>query len=188
LNDGGVRARYLSVSALVVLADQVTKTLVDRWMGLHESRDIVSGLLRLTYVRNRGAAFGVFSDAELPYQAWLFAAVSLLALFAIAVYAWRLPTSNRVPRLALALIIGGALGNLIDRVRLGYVIDFVDVFWRTHHWPAFNVADSSITIGVSLLVLDMLRAPRPRPAAAAAEDAPAPEPARGNVAAERVAD
>ena len=188
MNEGGVRARYLWISALVVLVDQATKALVDRWMGLHESRDIVTGLLRLTYVRNRGAAFGVFSDAELPYQAWLFAAVSLLALFAIGVYAWRLPTTSRVPRLALALIIGGALGNLIDRVRLGYVIDFVDVFWRTHHWPAFNVADSSITIGVSLLVLDMLRAPRPEPAQVPVPDSPAPDPPRGTVATERAAD
>ena len=156
----GARAFYLWVSALVVALDQATKWVVDRFMGLHETREIVDGLFRLTYVRNRGAAFGVLSDAELPYQAFLFAAVSLLALFAIAVYAWRLPTASRVPRLALSLIIGGALGNLIDRVRLGYVIDFVDVYWRTHHWPAFNVADSCISIGVCLLVIDMMRAPR----------------------------
>jgi signal peptidase II len=72
-----------------------------------------------------------------------------------------------LPRLGLALIIGGALGNLFDRVRLGYVIDFVDVYWRTHHWPAFNVADSAISVGVTLLVLDMLRAPRAEPNVAA---------------------
>jgi signal peptidase II len=155
------RPLYLWITAAVVAVDQATKALVDRLMGLHESRDVVEGLLRLTYVRNRGAAFGVLSDAELPYQSWLFAGVSLLALLAIAVYAWRLPAASRLPRLGLALIIGGALGNLIDRVRLGYVIDFVDVYWRSHHWPAFNAADSAITIGVSLLILDMLRAPRP---------------------------
>ena len=154
------RALYLFICAAVVAVDQATKGLVDRMMGLHESRDLIDGVLRLTYVRNRGAAFGVLSDAELPYQAWIFAGVSLIALFAIGLYAWRLPAASRLPRLALALIIGGALGNLLDRVRLGYVIDFIDVYWRTHHWPAFNAADSAITIGVSLLVLDMLRAPR----------------------------
>ena len=167
MKERSARAYYLWISALVVALDQATKWVVDRFMGLHETQEVIDGLVRLTYVRNRGAAFGVLSDAELPYQAFLFAAVSLLALFAIAVYAWRLPTASRVPRLGLALIIGGALGNLIDRVRLGYVIDFVDVYWRTHHWPAFNVADSCISIGVCLLVIDMLRAPRAEPGVAA---------------------
>lgn len=156
-------APYVWVTAAVVAVDQATKALVDRLLGLHESRDLIEGVLRLTYVRNRGAAFGVLSEAELPYQAWVFAAVSLLALFAIGVYAWRLPAASRLPRLALAMIIGGALGNLMDRVRLGYVIDFIDVYWRTHHWPAFNAADSAITIGVSLLILDMLRSTRQEP-------------------------
>jgi signal peptidase II len=165
VKEHGGRAFYLWIGALVVALDQATKAVVDRFMGLHETREVIDGLVRLTYVRNRGAAFGVLSDAELPYQAFLFAAVSLLALFAIGVYAWRLPAHSRLPRLALALIIGGALGNLIDRVRLGYVIDFVDVYWRTHHWPAFNVADSCISIGVCLLVVDMLRAPRAETAA-----------------------
>ena len=178
------RVLYLWISALVVVLDQATKALVDRLMGLHETRDVIDGLLRLTYVRNRGAAFGVLSDAELPYQPWLFAAVGLVALFAIGTYAWRLPTSSRLPRLGLAFIIGGALGNLIDRVRLGYVIDFVDVYWRTHHWPAFNVADSCISIGVTLLVLDMLHVPRPQPAAPERGPAgPAPGAPHGNVAA-----
>lgn len=182
------RALYLWISAAVVALDQATKALVDRLMALHESRDVLEGVLRLTYVRNRGAAFGVLSDAELPYQAWLFAGVSLLALFAIGVYAWRLPAASRLPRLALALIIGGALGNLIDRVRLGYVIDFIDVFWRTHHWPAFNAADSAITIGVSLLVLDMLRAPRHQPDAQEQAGSTAAGAPRGGVAAGQAGD
>jgi signal peptidase II len=151
------RGLYLWVTALVVVLDQGTKTLVDRLMSLHESHLVLDGLLRLTYVRNRGAAFGILSEAELPYQSLLFSGVSLVALFAIAIYAWRLPSRSWLPRLALTLIMGGAVGNLLDRARLGYVIDFVDVFWGAHHWPAFNVADSAITIGVALLVLDMLR-------------------------------
>lgn len=151
------RTSYLLISVLVVALDQLTKWLVHQVMELHETRALVEGLLSLTYVRNRGAAFGILSDAELPYQSALFSGVSLLALAAIGVYAWRLPASNRLARAALALIMGGALGNLMDRARLGYVIDFVDVFWGPHHWPAFNVADSAISVGVALLLLDIVR-------------------------------
>jgi signal peptidase II len=143
----------------IVLLDQVTKLLVDSLMSLHESRVVIDGFMHLTYVRNRGAAFGLFSDADLPFQSMLFSAVSLLALGAIAAYFFKLPDRSRLARVALALVMGGALGNLIDRARLGSVIDFVDVFWGPHHWPAFNVADSAISVGVALLVLDMLRAP-----------------------------
>jgi len=161
------RGTYLWLTAAVVALDQATKAAVDRLMDHHQSREVVDGLVRLTYVRNRGGAFGLLSDAELPYQSLIFAIVSFLALGAIAVYAWRLPERSRLPRLALALIMGGAVGNLLDRLRLGYVIDFVDVFWGPHHWPAFNVADSAITVGVCLLILDLLRDPQPRPSAEA---------------------
>ncbi|PYQ17184.1 MAG: signal peptidase II [Acidobacteria bacterium] len=157
---GPRRAFYVVVAALVVALDQVTKMLVDRLMSLHESRLLVDGVLRLTYVQNRGAAFGILSEADLPYQSLLFAVVSLAALGAIAAYAWRLPARNRLPQTALALIMGGALGNLLDRARLGYVIDFVDAYWGAHHWPAFNVADSAISVGVVLLVADILRQPQ----------------------------
>jgi signal peptidase II len=157
---GSDRTVYVVISALVVVLDQFTKMLVDRYMSLHESWLVVDGVLRLTYVQNRGAAFGILSDADLPYQSLLFAVVSLAALGAIAAYAWRLPARSRLPQTALALIMGGALGNLIDRARLGYVIDFVDAYWGQHHWPAFNVADSAISIGVVLLVIDILRQPQ----------------------------
>ena len=157
---GPDRKIYVAISALVVVVDQLTKMLVDRFMNLHESRLLVDGILRLTYVQNRGAAFGILSEADLPYQSLLFAVVSLAALGAIAAYAWRLPARSRLPQTALALIMGGALGNLLDRARLGYVIDFVDAYWRMHHWPAFNVADSAISVGVVLLVIDILRQPQ----------------------------
>jgi signal peptidase II len=153
------RRRYLLLLLAVVGLDQATKWVVDRLMDLHESRILVDGLLSLTYVRNRGAAFGVLSDAQLPYQSILFSLVSIAALGGIAAYAWRLPAASRLPQTALALIMGGALGNLLDRARLGHVVDFVDVFWGSHHWPAFNVADSAITVGVCLLILDMVLSP-----------------------------
>jgi signal peptidase II len=155
------RGLYLWISGVVVALDQVAKALVDSMMDLHESHSIIDGLARLTYVQNRGAAFGILSDADLPYQSILFSAISIVALGAIAVYAWKLPAASRLPQVSLALIMGGAAGNLLDRARLGYVIDFVDVYWGRHHWPAFNVADSAITIGVALLVLDILKNPQP---------------------------
>jgi signal peptidase II len=153
------RSAYLWIAGVIVALDQVTKALVDDFMTLHESHTIVEGLVRLTYVQNRGAAFGILSEAGLPYQSLMFSVISLLALLAIALYAWRMPVQSRLPQTALAMVMGGAVGNLLDRARLGYVIDYVDMYWGPHHWPAFNVADSAITVGVALLVIDILRNP-----------------------------
>jgi signal peptidase II len=144
----------------VVALDQITKAILQRSLALHEYRPVIDGLLSISHVRNRGAAFGILSDAGLPYQGVVLSIVSLLALVAIGVYAWRLPPAARLPRLALAFVLGGALGNLIDRVRYGYVVDFIHVYWNQHVWPDFNVADSAITTGVCLLILDMLRSER----------------------------
>jgi signal peptidase II len=151
---------YLGLLGAVVVLDQVTKALISRSMDLHEYVPVIDGILSLSHVRNQGAAFGVLSNAGLPHQPVLLSAVSLVALAAIAVYFVRLPASARMPRIALSLVLGGAIGNLVDRVRLGYVVDFVHVFWRDHVWPDFNVADSAITVGVALLVLDVLRSRR----------------------------
>jgi len=153
----------------IVVLDQITKEILKRSLDLHEYRPVVDGLLSLSHVRNRGAAFGLLADAGLPFQGPVLAVVSLLALGAIAGYAWRLPAEARIPRLALAFILGGAIGNLMDRVRFGYVVDFIHVYWNQHSWPDFNVADSAISTGVALLVLDMLRPAR------RAEPAPNPD-------------
>lgn len=157
---------YLLLMAAIVLLDQGTKALVVRFLGLHEYVPLVDGLLSLSHVRNRGAAFGVLSDWDVPYQSVLLSVLSLSALLAIAFYFVRLPPSARLPRAALALVLGGAVGNLIDRARLGYVVDFVHAYWRHYQWPDFNVADSAITVGVTLLVLDILRSPDTSPAGA----------------------
>jgi signal peptidase II len=171
-------APYLGVLSAVVLLDQVTKAIVVRKLELHEFRPIIDGLLSLSHVNNRGAAFGFLSDARLPYQPVLLSVLSFAALLAIAYYFVRLPPAARLPRLALALVLGGAVGNLIDRVRLGYVVDFVHVYWRQHAWPDFNVADSAITVGVVLLILDILREPHAEKAESPGLDAPAPTPGR----------
>ena len=163
------RVPWALLVGAIVCVDQVTKALVQQSMALHESRPLVEGFLSLTHVRNRGAAFGLLSDADLPYQAAIFSIVSVAALVAIAVYALRLPPRSTLPRAGLTLILAGAIGNLIDRALLGYVIDFVDVYWRSHHWPAFNVADSAISVGVALLLLDSLS---PQQAKAELRDAP----------------
>ena len=100
--------------------------------------------------------------------------LSLTALGAIATYFLRLPPTARLPRLALALVLGGAIGNVIDRLRLGYVVDFVHVYWREYQWPDFNVADSAITVGVALLVIDILSSPEAEPQGSAAIDTATP--------------
>ena len=150
------RLPYLALSLVIVALDQATKYAVERSMDLHQSQTLVPGFLCLTYVRNRGAAFGILSDAAIPHQTLLFSLVSLLALGGIVAYALWLPAHERLSQVALGLVMGGAVGNLLDRTRHGFVVDFVDVFWGAHHWPAFNVADSAITTGVALVVLDML--------------------------------
>ena len=150
---------YLLLITAVVVLDQLTKALVVRSIGLHDYVPLIDGLAGLSHVRNHGAAFGLLSDWNLPYQSLLLSLLSLAALGAIATYFVRLPAAARLPRLALALVLGGAVGNVIDRLRLGYVVDFVHVYWRQYQWPDFNVADSAITIGVALLVIDILSAP-----------------------------
>ncbi len=159
------RRAELALIPTIVALDQLTKWVLKRSLDLHEYRPLVDGFLSLSHVRNRGAAFGILSEAGLPYQGVLLSAVSLVALGAIAVYWFRLPETARLPRLALALVLGGAFGNLIDRVRYGYVVDFVHVYFRQYVWPDFNLADSAISIGVVLLLLDMLRPARHEAAA-----------------------
>jgi signal peptidase II len=146
------------VSLLVVGVDQVTKALVRELLPLHASVPIVPGFLDFTHVRNTGAAFGFLDTAEFPLKSTLIAVVALGALIAVGVYSAGLAQHQIVARIGLALIIGGAAGNLLDRVVVGSVVDFVDVYWRTYHFWAFNVADSAITVGVALMILDMLGA------------------------------
>lgn len=148
------RYRLLAiVSALVVILDQATKLHIDYHFDLYESVPVIPGLFSLTYIRNQGAAFGILADSSIRVP--FFIAVSVLAILGILWFLKQRQDVQRLGNLGLALIFGGALGNLIDRVRMGEVIDFIDVFWKQHHWPAFNVADSAITVGVFLLICEM---------------------------------
>jgi signal peptidase II len=143
---------FLSLAAGVVLLDQVSKAAVSATLKMHEIRPVIHGLLNLTRVHNTGAAFGLLAGQASVLRTIFFLGVSLLAIGVILWMLFRLPQDRKVELLALSLIFGGALGNFIDRARLGEVIDFIDVYYRTYHWPAFNVADSAITIGVMLLI------------------------------------
>jgi signal peptidase II len=145
---------------LVVGLDQATKLYVHTTFALHESRPVIANLFAFTYVRNSGAAFGLLARQSQAFLQFFFPAVTLLALVGLLIYFVRVPSQYALRLWGLCLIMSGALGNGIDRLWLGQVIDFIDVHWYAYHWPAFNVADSSICIGVGLLLLDSFRTAR----------------------------
>lgn len=146
----------LSLIAGIVALDQLTKLAVRLEIALHDSVVVIPGLLNLVHVRNTGAAFGFLNGVDFPYKAPVVALAATLALAGIALYAARLSSHERLARVGLALILGGAIGNLIDRLTLGSVVDFVDVVLGGWHFWAFNVADSAITFGVAAMLADMI--------------------------------
>jgi signal peptidase II len=153
------------VLCAVALADQLAKQLVVSRLGLLDSVAVIPGLLSLTHVRNSGVAFGFLNSADFAFKQVVMAVLALAALVGVGLYAVELPLERRWARTGLALILGGAAGNLVDRARQGFVVDFVDVYWRGWHFWAFNVADAAISVGVAILVVDLLRPARPVPAA-----------------------
>ena len=157
------RYRILAIISVVILAlDQATKLYVDAHFRLHESMPVIRGFFNLTYVRNKGAAFGILADSSVRIP--FFITVSIVAMLGILWYIGRIRNDQRLALVSLSLVFSGAFGNLIDRIRLGEVIDFLDVYWQRYHWPAFNVADSAITVGVTLLLIDMWREDRKKSA------------------------
>ena len=163
------RGAYLAVSLAVLFLDQWSKGLVTRTMEVHQSKTIITDVFDLTYVRNTGAAFGLFASVDSSVKAILLNSIAVIVFLIVSAYALRSSHKSVRLQVGLALILGGAVGNLLDRVRFGYVVDFLDFSISGHHWPAFNVADSAICIGVGLLFLDMLGsddapAERPTPA------------------------
>ena len=155
----------LGLALLVTVLDQVTKVVVRRYIGVYDEVVLIPGFLSLRHGENRGLAFGMLQDAPLPFQAALLTILALTLVSLLLVFWGRVATS-KMAHTALALILGGALGNVIDRVRAGGVTDFVHAHWRGHAWPDFNVADSAICVGVALLLWDSFRgAPATAPAA-----------------------
>lgn len=144
------------VGGTVLIFDQMSKAYIDHAFALHESLPVITGLFSITYVRNPGAAFGLFAQQSESFRSILFSSVSIVALLLLGAMIYQTPKEERGQIAAFSLLFGGAIGNTLDRIRMGEVIDFLDFYIGQHHWPAFNVADSAITIGTALLMFQML--------------------------------
>ena len=151
ISDGRLRLAA-AVAAAVVVVDQATKAVVAHAMALHQSIDVLP-FFALTYLRNTGAAFGVLAAAPASVRLPLFFGVTVVAVAALVGFVRRTPPGARALVAALGAVLGGALGNLVCRLRFGEVIDFLDLHWGDLHWPPFNVADSAITIGVAIVLI-----------------------------------
>jgi signal peptidase II len=155
-----MRKYHIIIAASVVLLDQMTKWLVAQRIALHDGVDVVPGFFRLTHVQNQGAAFGLFSDSTSEWKVAMLILFSIAALAVVSALLWKNGNAMNATAIALSLVFGGALGNLWDRVTSGRVIDFLDIYYGSHHWPAFNVADSAIVIGALLLLSEIFLAPQ----------------------------
>ena len=148
-------ATWMSVAVLLVIADQVTKWAIIEWVALYEKIP-VNSFINLTHQRNTGAAFSFLADAG-GWQRWFFIALASAVSAVIAVWLWRIRMQRQAVLAAgLALVLGGAIGNLIDRIMLGYVTDFIQVWFGSWAFPSFNVADAGISVGAALLIIDAL--------------------------------
>ena len=138
----------------LILLDQVTKVAIEQNYALGESTSVIKGFFSLTYIRNTGAAFGMGAGAADHWRKILFLALPVLVCFYLMVLIWKTRNDRLMLGLSYTLILAGAIGNLMDRFSMGYVVDFLDFYYKYHHFPAFNVADSAITVGAALLLID----------------------------------
>ena len=150
------RYRYFLIAVIVFLLDRFSKILVERHLPPHQFRTIIPGTLELTHSRNTGVAFGFFANSDPSWLPYLLTIISSVALLVILVFSLRQSIRDWKLQLGLMLVLGGAAGNLYDRVHYGFVIDFIEVYYRSFHWPTFNLADSSISIGIGLLLVETL--------------------------------
>jgi signal peptidase II len=156
-----MRRHHFVLALLVVLLDRFSKWLVASRIGLHDSVPVLPGFFRLTHVQNSGAAFGLFADSSSEWKVAILILFSLLALAVVSALLWKNSHVITTTGVGLALILGGAVGNLWDRLLTGHVVDFLDFYLGSYHWPAFNIADSAIVIGALLLVSEILFARSP---------------------------
>lgn len=147
---------FILGAAVIIALDQITKSAITSRFTLHEAVAVIPGLFNLVYVMNPGAAFGFLADASATFRYVFFISVTLAAAGLIVYYLLKSNPRNLMLAVSLTLIFGGAAGNLIDRIRFGSVVDFLDVYIGSSHWPAFNVADSAITIGAILMIWEMI--------------------------------
>lgn len=159
------RYHYILISIAVIILDAFTKHLITARLDLHDSIEIIRDFFQIVYVQNTGAAFGIGANSTSPVVPFLLNSGAMIVFFVVVAYSLRATVYDRLLQTGLHLILGGAIGNLIDRFRFGSVVDFLDFYVVTggkeHHWPAFNVADSAICVGIVLLFLDMRRSTAP---------------------------
>ena len=155
--------KWLWLSGVVITLDQLTKLLADRFLSMHSVQTIIPGFFDLVLAYNQGAAFSFLSNAG-GWQRWFFTALAIAVSVFLLLWIKRLHPSERMMAIALALILGGAIGNLIDRILYGHVIDFIHWFYRDFSWPAFNLADSAITLGAALLIIHAIFFDHKKPA------------------------
>jgi len=153
--------RYLQLflaSNILIILDQYTKMWVNTHIPKHHSIMVLDNFFALTHIRNPGVAFGLGADWSSQYKTYMFIGFSIIAIIAILIFFHQTPPENKIVRVGLILIFSGAIGNMIDRILYQEVIDFLDLFVGGYHWPAFNIADSCITIGVFLMFVDLIQA------------------------------
>ena len=143
--------KLVLIAGVVIILDQITKAIILNTMPLHDSIPVIDGFFNITHIHNRGGAFGIFAGASSGVRTILFLVISTFAAFFVLYFYSTLPKSHKFLAFGFALIFGGAVGNLIDRIRFGEVVDFLDFYIGNSHYPAFNVADSAITIGITIL-------------------------------------
>jgi signal peptidase II len=148
--------KLILIAGVVVLLDQLTKMLIVRTLPLHTARPVIDGLFNLVHVHNPGGAFGMMAGMSPAIRTAVFLFVSAMAIGLILYFYHTTPANRPWMAIGFALIFGGAIGNMIDRVRMGSVVDFLDIYVGSWHWPAFNIADSAITIGVGIFVLHLV--------------------------------
>jgi signal peptidase II len=151
------RLPYGVLVLLVLFLDRWTKWLIVSRMLLNQTIPVIDAFFNITYVRNTGVAFGIFDPVQSSLKSTVLAVLTIAAIIAVLIYSWRTPVNHKALQIGLSLILAGALGNLYDRVNYGYVVDFIEVYYRDYRWPSFNIADSAITAGVALLALDLFR-------------------------------
>jgi signal peptidase II len=169
----GTATRYVLlglVSLAIIVIDQLTKSYIMQTMRLHESITVIPNLFSITYIRNPGAAFGILSTSSGSFRFIFFGLTSLFALGLLGTILARMPQHDWMGQISVVAILGGAIGNLLDRLRYGEVIDFLDFYVEPYHWPAFNVADSAITVGVIFLILHFALEKQKQPESALEED------------------
>lgn len=150
------RIAYAAIAILVFVGDQATKAMVESSIPEHAVISVLPRFFNLTHVKNTGAAFGLFSDSPAPWKTALLIGISAGLLITVVALVWRSQRLHWEAGVGLALVLGGAVSNLADRIRMGRVVDFLDVYLRSYHWPAFNLADSAIVAGAGFLVLYFL--------------------------------